>query len=449
MNVTQIKARSAQGKAGADVIPRKRHEREEQKADQRENAEEPPAVSGIFADVNAVIDDRGERADQGTESRGIQTVEQRADVVREGVKHDGGGDVGDHLTEQDAPEIFAAGDGAQQKGGNRRIRGDGGGKHKEAEEGQQQHIIRPQQNFAVDDQDGDRDSHRDEAPEGGAADDCPQHHGEDAEIGGAPEPSLRRPFAGEGHIPNAGAHAKVPPVQRQHKSHKKRRRHEPQREHIPHKAERRNARLSVDKEVLRAAEGGEQRAAHGGDIFHSDDGQDIPLPSAGAEEHDGQRDKDDQRDVVGDEHGREKDREHQKKRKRRHGTDAAGKPQQRTEDILALEALKYRQHHEKGGEGVPVDVREQSCRGRRDKQRRHSRRRRDEQHWLPADERRRPCRQKLPVCVFLCFLMIYLIQNLTKLLIQSDRQAGQIFFLPIIYHPAEFGNRGLRVFFDG
>ena len=117
--------------------------------------------------------------------------------------------------------------------------------------------------------------------------------------------------------------------------------------------------MSVDKKILRTAEGRQQRAADSRDIFHADDRQDIPLLAARAEKDNRQRHKYDQRNVVGDEHRGKEYREHQKQRQPRHGANVTCQPEQRTEDVFLFEALEHRQHHKQRAERTPVDIRQQ------------------------------------------------------------------------------------------
>ena len=76
--------------------------------------------------------------------------------------------------------------------------------------------------------------------------------------------------------------------------------------------------LSVEKQILRTAEGRQQASPDGGDILHGDHKQDVFFLASAAEEPDGQRNEDDQGDVVRDEHGTEEDPEDQKQRQVRH-----------------------------------------------------------------------------------------------------------------------------------
>ena len=70
---------------------------EEHPAYKSEDLDEVLALSGIFPDINAVIDYRRERSDKRYESRGVRAVDEPRKIIRKGVKHDRCGYVGDDL----------------------------------------------------------------------------------------------------------------------------------------------------------------------------------------------------------------------------------------------------------------------------------------------------------------------------------------------------------------
>ena len=130
-----------------------------------------------------------------------------------------------------------------------------------------------------------------------------------------------------------------------------------------------DAGLPVQEEILGTAEGHQQRSADRCNVFHGDDGQDILLFPAVPEQHNGQRNKDDERDVVCDKHGGEENAKDQKKGKRGHPLQVAGKADQRAKNVFLFETFQDAQHHQERAEGAPVDIAEQTRRRGRNDQR--------------------------------------------------------------------------------
>ena len=148
------------------------------------------------------------------------------------------------------------------------------------------------------------------------------------------------------------------------------------------KGSRADTGTSEKKQVLGTAEGGQHGAADGGDILHGDHGKDIVFLSPGPEQQNGQGDEDDEGNVIGDKHGGKEHRKHQKQGKPHHGADPAGKPDQRQKNILLLEALQHREHHEEHGKGMPIDLSQKRGAGGRDQQGNQRRQQRNRQHQI-------------------------------------------------------------------
>ena len=101
-----------------------------------------------------------------------------------------------------------------------------------------------------------------------------------------------------------------------------------------------------------------------------------------AEEENGQRHKNNQRNIVGDKHGCDENTENQKKGKHELKMKFSGKTDDGTEDIFLLKALQNAEHHKKGAQRMPVDTRQEIRFRRRDKKRDNRHRNGDGKHGL-------------------------------------------------------------------
>ena len=119
-----------------------------------------------------------------------------------------------------------------------------------------------------------------------------------------------------------------------------------------------DAGLLKQKQVLRTAEGGQQRTTDRRYILHRNDRQNIGFLFCRTEEKDRQRYKNDQRYIVRHEHGGKEYAEDQKEGDPGHGGDLFRKLQNRLKNIFLFKPFQHRQHHKKDRQRVPVDASE-------------------------------------------------------------------------------------------
>ncbi len=144
--------------------------------------------------------------------------------------------------------------------------------------------------------------------------------------------------------------------------------------------------LPVQEHVLRRTEGSEQRASDGGYVFHGYDREDISLARGAPEKGKGQRDENDEGNVVGNEHRGKKYPENKEQRQSEHALQLFREVFHRPEYALALEALQNAEHHQQISERAPVDAAEKTGRRRGDDEPRRGGEQRNEEHGLTPDE---------------------------------------------------------------
>ena len=238
----------------------------------------------------------------------------------------------------------------------------GGGKDEEAEEGHDQDIVHPEQQFAVRRRDRRQHNGHGIGPEGGPGHDHRDDQDEQRQVKNPPASSGRLP----GILParRADLLPRIFPVQEEDEADEQQGGGGAQGKHVQHEMSRADVCLPVQEQVLRAAEGRQQGSADGGNILHGDHGQDVLFLLPAPEQQDCQRHEDDQRHVVGDEHGREKHPEHQEQGQGGHPLHPGSQAHHRLQHVLAFEAFQDAQHHQQGPQGPPVDVPDQLRGGR-------------------------------------------------------------------------------------
>ena len=107
------------------------HDQEECPADQGENPDEFAAVAWVFPDIDAVVDHRSQGTDQGTETGSVRAIDQPGKVLRKGIEHDAGRNVGNDLADADGPPVFISCHSLLQHPGNFLIGRNGRRKNKE------------------------------------------------------------------------------------------------------------------------------------------------------------------------------------------------------------------------------------------------------------------------------------------------------------------------------
>ena len=242
----------------ADEVAGHRDQQEEQNRDAGENFNKRATATRVLADVQAVVDDRRQGADQRDQAGRVEPVQQRAGMARKRVQHDGGRHVGDNLADQDAADVLVPTYGARQKAGDRLVRRDRRGEDEEAQEGQDQHVVAPKQHPPVEQQDRGRDRGGDVQPPRCAANDHRDHHRKQGDIQHPVQPPLPRQAPPEGLARNVHRLGRTQAKQPPHEQQKQRARDQPDRQHIRDKPPCADPRLPEDKEVLWTAERGQQ-----------------------------------------------------------------------------------------------------------------------------------------------------------------------------------------------
>ena len=209
--------------------------------------------------------------------------------------------------------------GAAQKVRDCWIGANGGAEHKEAQKSQKQDVVGLKQNFSVKNQERKRHKKRHEGPKVGSRHDRRKNYDKKRKV--------ENPFSAPRRIPAFKFLAAVRvdrftfilPEQEQNEQVQKARAKNPQGQHHQHKGLRAYSALAEQKQILRASKRSQQRAANRRYVLKSQDRQNIALFSAGLEQKDCERNKNNQRNVVGDKHRRQKNRVDKKTRKTAHG----------------------------------------------------------------------------------------------------------------------------------
>ena len=367
---------------GAEKIAWDHNKDEKSKAREGEDPDEGAAPAGVFPDIDSVVDNRCQGADQGAQPGAVHAVQQGGQIFRKGIQHNGRRDIGDDLAQQDAPPVFPSANRPLQEHGDGRVGGNGGRENEKAEKRDEEHIVCFQECPPVEEENGQKYRCGNICPQTGAADDGEEDQHEEGDIQYPVFLPLREPASpGFVHV-KADGFPGLPAEQSQHKQRQQQPGQQPQGQHMHKKGSRADTGTPEKKQVLGTAEGGQHGAANGGDVFHGDHRKDIFFLSPGPEQQNGQRDEDDEGNVVGDKHGGKEHRKHQKQGKPRHGADPAGKPDQGQKNILLFEAFQHREHHEEHGEGMPVDLGQKRGAGGRNQQRNQRRQQRNREHQI-------------------------------------------------------------------
>ncbi len=363
--------------------PRDDDQQEKRPTDEGERFNKPPPLPRVFAHVNAVVDDRSQRADQRAQPRSVGAVNEPRKILGKRIEHNAGGHVGDHLTQADRPPVFPTGHALIQKTGDRIVGGDGGGKHKEAQKSAQQRVIHLAEQLAVGNGDGKQHKNKHRRPITGAGHDDQQDQQKQPQIHPA-QKALRR--GRQAAFIKRDGFFDVFPVKNSQKNHQQQPGHQAKRQHMQHEPPAADAGLTVEEKILRAAERHQERAADGGDVFQADYGQDVPLFAGTSEQEDGQRHKDQQGHVVGDEHGGKEHAENQKQAQAEHGFQLADQIDQRAQHVFLLKALEHAKHHQQRAERAPVDLPQQRGGRRRDDEPRYGSQQRQGEHGFFFDQ---------------------------------------------------------------
>ena len=163
-------------------------------------------------------------------------------------------------------------------------------------------------------------------------------------------------------------------------------------------------RLPVEEEVLRTAEGHQERTADGGDVFECQHREDVALLSRVSKQQDGQRNEDQQRYVVCNEHRREEYAEHQKQRQSAHRMQLSCQSHHRRQNVFLLKALQHAKHHQQRAKCSPVDLSQQILCRRRDQKTDHRGQHGKRQHGLLTDPSHNSFHSCSPVPLDICII---------------------------------------------
>lgn len=167
---------------GAEQIAGDHNQGEESQTCKGKDLDECAALARVFPDVDSVVDNRGQGADEAAKSGAVHAVEQGGQVLGKGVEHNGRRDIGDGLAQQNPPPVFPPPDRSLQESGDGRVTGDRGGENEKAKKGDQQHIVSFQQSFSVENENRQKYQPGDIDPQICAADNGEKDQGKEQDV---------------------------------------------------------------------------------------------------------------------------------------------------------------------------------------------------------------------------------------------------------------------------
>lgn len=276
--------------------------RKERPAYQREGLDEASALSGVFPDIDAVVYHARERAYQRDQARSIGAVYQPCEVLGERIENNRCRHIRDELAQPYRPPVLIPCHCFSKEPRYAFVRSDRRREYEKAQEREQQNII----DFAKQPSVNCRYHHEDDnehyIPITGPCDYNAYDEQKQKPIGYPFYPAFWEPFRrGRGNV-CFDSFAQVFAIEHQNKDHEQHPRHNVQRQHMQYEILSAGSRLAIQKQILRAPERRQQRTPDCGDVFHRYHRKNILLLIGCTKDHDRKRNKDDERDVVRDEH---------------------------------------------------------------------------------------------------------------------------------------------------
>ena len=317
------------------------------KVERRIDADIVLGASGIVLNVFPEGDKAGQRGDQRAGAADVDTQQQLPVVVREMGQQDGRGNIADELAGQGAEEQRVTAHERTQQITHGIDASHVAGEDEEEHKGQQQRIIHHFQSLGVSDQQHRRDHNKADPigdhPEHDDDGQHEQHQIQHGPAGGEPDGLVLdlhglRPHEQAAHRQQGDGHRKG-------------------RGHDPHELPGGDVEEGVEVEILRVPEGGQHPAQIGGDVLHDEGKGHVALLAGGGKHQITQRQKGQQRHVVGNEHGADEGDIHQRQNTHAGVFEALDHLSgQHIEEVDILQRTDHRQHAEQARQRFQVKI---------------------------------------------------------------------------------------------